>query len=290
MSAPKAYFENIDNVFHCLSDVIDLLLEYGVCVVRGVEIDADTQGILMRSIGDILGWYPNSDGGSLNLYLENHEFTIKQKTIQFNDDVSKINYKDEVLVSWHMEHIGFLNPAVGATWNMKKFLCDRECGKTLFFDGTQIKQLINQKEFEFLEKCEFLVDFNDNNQEYEKFGVLPEGVVRVPAVKLHKYSGKQIVNIPPSLGQNSKLISFDKIEPTYENIMEFNSLVLKISRLIMHSEKNRITHRWKQNDLVIADLSRMYHAVTGGFSANERFFEGMWAYGNPGTKISITNI
>jgi hypothetical protein len=39
-----------------------------------------------------------------------------------------------------------------------------------------------------------------------------------------------------------------------------------------------MVHRWQQGDLIIPDMFKLAHAVTGGFKSEDREFRGIWAY------------
>ena len=51
----------------------------------------------------------------------------------------------------------------------------------------------------------------------------------------------------------------------------------------------RIVHKWKQGDLVIPDMFVMYHALTGGFSSDEREFVGIWSLRDKKNIVEVQN-
>lgn len=42
-----------------------------------------------------------------------------------------------------------------------------------------------------------------------------------------------------------------------------------------------MVHQWQKGDLLIPDLFKLAHAVTGGFVQNQRQLDGMFAKANP---------
>jgi alpha-ketoglutarate-dependent taurine dioxygenase len=74
------------------------------------------------------------------------------------------------------------------------------------------------------------------------------------------------------------LVSYKNEAPSQESLDYFKSLIRKIEKIIMENEDIRIVHNWQQGDLVIPDLFKLAHAVTGGFKPEDREFRGIWAY------------
>jgi alpha-ketoglutarate-dependent taurine dioxygenase len=39
----------------------------------------------------------------------------------------------------------------------------------------------------------------------------------------------------------------------------------------------RVVHKWRQGDIVVPDMYKMCHAVSGGFESKQREFKGIWS-------------
>lgn len=299
----KIHISEFDDFFLNIHNIAEVVKTEGVCVLRGIDVSPEQQFEAMIALGDIFGWFPNSNAKLKNYYFENHEFTITNRLKEFQIDMTNQKYKNEILVPWHIEQIGFINPAVGASWNMKIFTCDEECGKTYFVDSALIFCELNEDYTNFLEKCSFSVrcfdtdenkkNDNDNENIYQKMGVLPGGELCLKPIVNHEYQKYlKMIKISPSDSTKNilRLVSFDSREPTNSESEYFFKICNEISNRIFFDSGLRIVHKWKQHDFLIADLSRMYHSVTGGFRSEQRYFEGMWAYGKPGSKDRIEYI
>lgn len=291
----KIHISEFNDFYTSIFKIKQTIDETGVCVLRGIDFSAEQQFEAMIALGDTFGWYPNSKVKTKNYYLENHEFTIKNRIDELTIDVTDEKYRDRILVGWHMEHIGFINPAVGASWNMKTFTCNEECGKTYFVDAHSVFCQLNEEDIDFLEKCQYALRSPDvkNESQYTEMGVLPNGSLYLNPIVNHKTLNLiKMVRIFPTNDANKhlELISLDSKKPNQSESANFNRICDTISNIIFLDTGIRITHKWRQHDFLICDLSRMYHAVTGGFRSDQRYFEGMWAYGNPGSKTRIEEL
>ncbi len=215
---------------------------------------------LMQRIGAEFGWSPGSDHIILSRYIENHN-TSSSANIDENN----------LLISWHMEHIGKSNPAIGASWNMRKFTCRPGTGNTLFCDGIGLFDKLNKDDVSFLEQCVY--SWRPINSKKLK-------PILLEPIRNHKITGLKMAYFPPmpNLNIGEHLHQFAGKEPTKENKDRFGSLMIKLSCDVYSDESIRTIQQWEQNDVIFVDLTRMYHAVNGGFSENEREFEGIWAF------------
>jgi hypothetical protein len=71
------------------------------------------------------------------------------------------------------------------------------------------------------------------------------------------------------------LSSFDGNNPTTEEHNIYNSIMRWIQNQLSENLDIRIVHKWKQGDLVVPDMYKMCHSVSGGFNSNERELKGM---------------
>jgi alpha-ketoglutarate-dependent taurine dioxygenase len=256
-----------------------VLISNGVVVFRGAEISSDEQCELLTLFGNIMEWIPNtSNPTTANKYKENHLPTINARKLENN---GKSPGNDEILVQWHMEHIGFPNPACGATWNMKIFTCSENSGKTYFVDAQSLVQFLSTEEKDFMQNCVFIEDVRAHSPGHcaEDFS---ESIEPICPIVTHPITGQPIVYLPPQeiVTFEMKLYKYLGKAPTDYIRARFGAVCRKIVGNILNNEKVLIVHKWQQNDIVFVDLLRMYHAVTGGFNESERYFEGIWAFRN----------
>ncbi|MGA1047064.1 MAG: TauD/TfdA family dioxygenase [Minisyncoccia bacterium] len=207
-----------------------------------------------------------------NRYIENH---ARRSNI---DSVGA----DEVLVEWHIEHTYYPNPIVAATWNMYKFNTDTENGKTYFVDTGVIFETFSDEEKEFLVNC------NITEEESVKKELMTQSKIsdNYPIISNHWISGKPIIRYTMLPGNRYPvLVSYKNESPDDEAKSYFNSLMGKVTNEIALNEDIRIVQKWREGDLVIPDLFKLAHAVTGGFKSADREFIGIWGYKNAGGPV-----
>lgn len=263
----------------------ETLINDGVVVFRGAEISGNEQHLLLTLFGDLMGWTPNTSNPIYaNYYSENHLPTINARKLE-NDGTPPGD--NDILVQWHMEHIGFPNPACGATWNMKLFTCSEESGKTYFVDAQSLVNFLSEDEKKFMKNCIFIEDVKMHSlgHSINEFGEIGEPIC--PLI-IHPVTGKPIIYLSPQeiVPFERKLQRYLDKTPTVEERARFGQIYRKIVGNILRNEEILIVHRWRQNDIIFVDLTRMYHAVTGGFNESERYFEGIWAFRNSGNLYS----
>jgi alpha-ketoglutarate-dependent taurine dioxygenase len=263
-----------------ISRIHQHFLEDGVVVLRGFDMSFDQQRELMMGLGDLMLWYPNHKYPHASFaYIENHEHTLEMRSSPQLDERLGIG-ADDVLVEWHMEHIGFPNPAVGASWNMRTFTCSNEYGKTLFVDAVKLFAMLGKEDADFLVKCLFQEDVGLSSK-------IPP--IWICPIRKHLPTGKMMVYISPvkTIGFGEKLRYAQTHKPTEDERARFDEICTNLATMIKTNIEIRTEHKWQQHDVVIADLSRQYHAVTGGFRSSERNFEGIWAHGLNGDKFGV---
>lgn len=253
------------------------MVDIGVSIFRGAAITSEQQSALMARYGDRLGWFPNSTNPTFYPYKENHQYTLDMKLSQGKSNIGICN--DDILVEWHMEQIGFPNPAIGASWNNKIFTCDEESGKTYFVDATRVYEKICAADIGFLELCRFTELVGYHRPDYDQ-NQLPSDIEPLSPIVMHPLLNKKLIYISPAetIEFGKKLISFDGREPQMHERQRFAKICRQVSTTITSDTELRLVHKWRQGDIVFVDLLRHYHAVTGGFIAEQRYFEGIWAF------------
>lgn len=275
-SAMKTYeissFQEID-IALCFEEY----MASGCFVLRGYDMSRDEQLSLMKSFGDITKWFPNNqrDSGHYTPYRENHSHTIDMRNLE-----NATTGTDDILVVWHMEHIGFPNPAVGASWNMRTFTCSPNSGKTFFVDGIQLYQNLSQDDAEFLKKSLYVE---------QAHGAVDSNHPIYCPIKKHYLTGNEMVYMPPNtnIPYGDKLCCDQGRQWGEKERQRFETIMCKIANTIKYDASVQFEHRWQQYDVVFADLSRLYHAVTGGFSSEERIFDGIFAHALEGDMFLV---
>ena len=251
-------FEDID-----IEDCLNEFKTSGLFLFRGYDMSHEEQIKIMQAIADRFDWTPGKEKKVFSRYTENHNTNMS------NLDRKKMKY--EILISWHMEHIGLKNPAIGASWNMRKFNCSPEAGKTLFCDGVELCAALDKETLDFLEKCEFI--WRPPNATHLEH-------IQLEPIRKHEITGLPMVYLPAMKinGFGEYLHTYDGEEPSTEQKATFESINDAIWTDMYSNSSIHITQKWAQYDVIFVDLTRMYHAVTGGFSEDEREFSGVWAF------------
>ena len=258
--------ELIQNIDKCGEE----FLENGSVVYRNANFSTEQQLILLKTLGDYLGWHPNSLTKNAPIYKENHERKGLSK--------EERKTKDDVLLHWHMEHTDYKNPIVGAIWNMHLFTCDSSLGRTGFVDTTQLYDLLPKDWQIFLSNCIEIIQKDtmvlNANREHEY--ILMDH--KIKCVEEHWKSKKLTVRIDLDTSDYYDLRFLDNKTPTNEDIELFKQIKGFVFNQIMHNKDILQFHEWKQGDIAIVDLFKLAHCVYGGFYPHEREFTGYWAY------------
>ena len=270
--------DSFDSLTSNFANYLDTFKKNAIVVFRGYRFSRDEQLLVTRIFGDEMNWYPNSssDPGLYWSYEEDHSQTM--------DRYGKYSIKkDELFLPWHLEHMGHINPAIGATWNMEKFTCDKELGNTLFINISDLYDLFNEEETSFLKKCKVAARYGwaADEKENQKEAALHD------AVEMYAPSGRYSLRLNAIFKYDREtfyLHSFDGREPSADEDSLFMELALRFTENLQNNEELQQVHKWQENDLIVVDLFLMAHAVFGGFKSSDRFFHGYWAHRNPGSK------
>lgn len=266
-----------------LQEISDIYKEFGIVVIRGLSFDKDRQEYnkiypnnkhqydvattaseqfdLVKKLGDILGWSPNSEVDSWDdIIVENHS----------RMDLSGFSSEDTI-ICWHLEHVDYdmYDPLLASVWTMWHCDLDKDgkAGNTWFVDSEMVYKELSKKDQQFLSKC-FL-------QWYDIDGSGPH---QAKAVVPHWLTKNNIIRIELTPGLDLELLEFDGRSPTNQEAQEFKIVFSKVMNIIENNKKIRLVHRWQKDDIVIPDLQRMAHTVTGGFSSKDRIFTNFFTY------------
>ena len=270
--------ESFDSLIQDLPKYVDLLKNQAIIVFRGFKFSREQQLKITRIFGDHMNWYPNSRT-PIEIFWPYEENHSKSMDTWGRHDVAK----DEYLLLWHIEHMGHENPAIGATWNMEKFSCERDAGSTLFVNVSDVYDTFSEEDTSFLKKCEVSAI-----QYWDK----PKSEKQQPAthraVELYEPSGRYALRLNAvfKYGEDSFYLErFEGRKPSEEENERFYELALKFTELVHRDEDLQQIHLWEENDLLVVDLFLMAHAVFGGFKPSERSFYGLWAHRRLGSKF-----
>lgn len=244
----------------------------GLVVLRNSKVDEHNQKEISVMLGDIYNWTPCSRQKTFYIYKEDHSLTFNEK--MSNQPTGEELFDKNIFVNWHLEHVHRRPMYVGALWLMVKFLCNKDSGMTGFVDACEIVEHIDSSEIEFLEHSEII--YSESNLLYDAVQRNIGSTVMncVPAIEINKNNGAKMLRITPAFN-GEHLYRFDDQRPSVHDLNKFNSIKMKVCRLIWTSKNLQFWWKWQVGDLLIVDLSRMYHAVSGGFVIGERELVGI---------------
>jgi alpha-ketoglutarate-dependent taurine dioxygenase len=247
---------SFNNFIENISDYAELFMKERVLVLRNANFTENEQKIAMNALGDVLQWYPNSKDSTQRRYKENHErvVSVDKKT------------KDDIIVSWHLEHTEYDNPIVAATWNMYLFTCEKDVGRTFFVDASKMYKDM-PKEWQ-----DFLLKAKEHITKDESSYVLK-------CVRPHFYTKELVIRMDlTDQGDSNYLELFDDREPTDEEKAKYKEIRRFFMHQILSNEDIRMYHEWEQGDFLLVDLFKMAHSVAGGFTSDQRSFTGYWSH------------
>ena len=252
---------NLEEALSLSGEIISRFLEDGIVVLRGINLSEEEQVIFSRALGDEIGWLPNNSSNFKERYQENHASNLRKEEIT----------GDDIALPWHMEHVEYDTYAsiVAGVWNMYLYKADPENGKTYFFDSSKVYDGLQEEWKNFLQSCVSVWSKVDG-----------QGPFYTDCVKKHWKTGQSVIRIDVT-DTNTRLDLLHTVggrAPTQEEQSLYTQIRDHFIKEIQTNEENRIVHRWQQGDLVIPDLFKMVHAVTGGFKSEDRDFIGYWIY------------
>jgi alpha-ketoglutarate-dependent taurine dioxygenase len=255
METYRIEFTSIEDIEYNFDFYKNLFLQHKVIAFNGANLSKNNHDKLHTMLKEKFGCMDiNTE------YVENHAASTRRETCG----------PDDVMLDWHVEHPYYKVPIVFSTWNMHKFTTDSENGKTYFVDMELLFNSLSEEDQDFLKKCieENKLDASDNVK------------------NIHGVIGYHWLNHNPVIRTawlmdakaNTELKTFDGNEPTLDQINKYKNLIKLIRDKVLNDLDIRIVHKWKQGDLLMVDIYKMCHAVTGGFDPKDREFTGMWGY------------
>lgn len=253
-----------DSILSNIDYYIDKFKTDSVIVFRNANLSPDEQEDLTRKMGDHFGWFPNTTAGWLERYTENHG----KNTLLSQAD------GDTIFLDWHVEHPYYELPIAASTWNMLNLTADPETGKTYFVDMAKMYRSLPDDWQEFLDKAT-VKGFNPGIHTEPK---------ESKAVWHHWLIDEKVIRIQiDRYYSNDHLVTFEGRIPTKEEQDKMVEICTHIYSELNRDGDHRLVHKWQNGDLVIPDMFKLAHAVTGGFAPSDREFTGLWVYAEDNT-------
>lgn len=262
-------FTSIDEIKSNPDKYKDMYLKDKIIVFRNANLNEQQQRELMLFFGDLLSWYPNSNNTFNQHYKEDHHKHMKEGI-----DVPK----DSLMLAWHTEHVEDENdPHVGATWRMEKFECDEDSGHTYFVDMTNMFNLLDKEDQEFLSKCIIKLETTEKRYEDEDKKIIQINK-NFNCINVHPLTGEKTIRLSlfASDSMLNGLHTFDGNTPTEEEGKNFRRIVKWVCDQVWNNEDIRMVLKWRQGDLAVPDLYKLAHSVSGGFTKNQRTLIGQF--------------
>lgn len=265
---PLIEVSSLDEAISKLPEIIDIFNTTGLMVFRGYKFEPKEQLKLVSLVGDELGWNictarigPDPDEIKADQYLFHAGGSD-------NPD-RPVGTDADYTLDWHIEQVFYVYPVLAGTWNMYEFTADPTSGHTHFADSIELYNMLSKDDRDFLEKC--VVKWDKAIGPVAGWGPYLTKVVdvhpnlHVPLLRVETDGG---CIIRPSLH------AYDGDAPTQEQTDRYESLYSWLKETLRHDLNIRYVQRWMQDDMVLVDLFRMYHAVTDGFGYGSRKFRG----------------
>lgn len=248
-----------------LETIKEKYISDSIVLIRGLKLTKDEHLGLVKDLGDLMGWTPNTKTNFNHRYDESHSW---------NDKLAN-SLGEDIILGWHLEHIDYdkFTPLVAGVWNMQKFNCSPDVGMTYFMDSRKLYNLLfNEEEKSFLRDC--WAEWEEN---YHQTTIKNSAKL----VSNHWITGEELIrlemhHLPPIL----KLSTYQDRAPKEEESKYFEELINRFISEHYLNEDLRIVQKWNEGDILIPDLHCLAHAVTGGFASEDREFTGLWCYLN----------
>ena len=241
---------------------VNNFLHNGVLIFKSLSLEETEQLAIMEQFASRLNW-----GHIAPHDKEDHSLTIDMWGSEIRSDA-------EILIHWHLEHSHKNDRQIAGSWHMTTFDCPKTSGTTGFVNTDDV---LSQMSEDWIHLLRSSIVCNAQNGK-------PVKPIYRNAIIAHRNTGREILNLPPRRDADV-LISVNNKPPTNEHLDKFKSIMKFIEKTAQsHDVKPEYWHEWSINDLVIIDLSMVYHAVKGGFQIGQREFKRYWAYSSEDSK------
>ena len=239
----------------------DKFVKDSVIVFRNANLTHEEHVEINKFFGEKIGWLNfERNSGEVDNYVEDHARIADILTTG----------GDDIVVFWHIEHVYYKNPIVAATWNMLIFNTDNKNGKTYFVDSSKLYEKLSDEWKNFLDVSVVGMGKFDNDLKFDDY----------KPIGYHWITNKPVIRLRLDKlgGATNKLVSINGKTPTEQEEKTFKDICSWFNNEVITNEELRMVHKWQKGDLVVTDLFRLAHAVTGGFNPIDRKFVGIWGY------------
>lgn len=254
-------YDELKNNFNAYKDIF---LNEQIIAFRNANVDFETQTKIMHLFGDNLNWYPNSMDTRPSEYIEDHHKHMNEANV--------IN-KNEIMLGWHQEHVENSEDIfVGGMWNMELFNCEPDSGKTYFIDMSKVYNSFTTTDQEFLNSC--IVSIKNYWQIEGEESSNQDTIYKL--VSNHWITNEKTIRTFYGKGEKVNLHSVNGNDPTQLEIDKFNLLHDEIFTKVWLDNEIKMEHEWQEGDLLVPDLFKLAHCVTGGFDKDQRRLKGIF--------------
>lgn len=275
LQPPTILVSSLEDCLNQVEDVVQKYKDSGVLRLRGHKFTPLEQVKLVSVLGDYFGWHINSTSVPENISQELVDTHVFVGGHSDNPD-SDGGHADAYLLDWHIEQVFYVDPFLAGIWNMFHVgYSDPWAGNTHFVDSNRLYSELNDDIKEFLEKSVLIWD--------KPIGPRTGfGPFYTKAIDESPVDGKKIIRIETDGGCliRPTLHKLDGKDPSESEIEKFNQILIDLKTKLNTDENIRYTQQWEEDDIIVVDLFRMYHAVTGGFRFGERKFHGTFTRPN----------
>lgn len=265
-------YQSKEDIFKNIEEIVEIYTKKSVVVIRDANLTFDEQVEFAKSFGEYLGWYPNKGSNSLHNYQENHK----------DISLAEVSERGVVLVPWHLEHVDYdsYSPIYAGIWNMFNFAGDTLDGNTYFTDTAKIYK-------DYPDRWKDLLDNSTVKYQSKRGDVL---MTNQRPVDKHPVTGETLIRLELN-NEKIELESAYGSEPEdYQNSL-FSEILEDFNEQVENNSEIRMIHMWREGDLLVTDLFKNAHAVTGGFDPEKREFYGIWVYReNPETEEFLEHL
>ena len=261
-------FISMDYVIENIDIYKKIFIKDGIIAFRNANLSYEDHVKIHDIFGKALGSYRDTNTSG---YVENHSNTYER------GPWTSAPGPDDIILPWHIEHPTYQNRIVLGTWNMYKFNIDSENGKTYFVDNKALYSLMPDSLKEFSKKCIILDPDPIPGNNHQHFLISSHWLTDEPVIDVsHIFQMADSDTVEKN--NFPKLSTFDGKDPSQSEKESYFEVMTWIHDQLYKNLDVRIVHKWRQGDLVVPDMSRMCHAVTGGFRHEDREFRGIWGY------------
>ena len=267
LEIPTINVSSLEDAVSKKKKIVETFLSEGILKLQGCKFTQSDQLLIAREIGDILDWNVNSESVTnppKEPLLDRWAFEAGHS----DNPAVENSYPDDYLLGWHIEQVFYIDPFLAGFWNMHHIGYDNKmAGRTLFADSIGLYSELSYEDQDFLSHCVVIWD--------KPIG--PDrgfGPFYTKAIDFHPNTGEPVIRLETDTGTliPLELYKFKNEDPTADETDRFNQIFSWLRDRLDKDTSIRYEQQWEEGDLVIVDLFRMYHALTGGFGEGQRKF------------------